>query len=81
MRWPWTPRPALTPTPPRSFVMAHPIPSLGDDDGTDAALAFCCSSCGRTDLPPTGDWDPPICLECDAQLNDDMDTLGNPWDS
>ena len=33
--------------------------------------AFVCSTCGRTDLPPAGDWDPPICLECDAAINAD----------
>ena len=33
--------------------------------------AFACSTCGRTDLPEAGDWDPPICLECDAAINED----------
>jgi hypothetical protein len=37
----------------------------GDDD------IFVCSTCGRTDLPEAGDWDPPICLECDAAINFD----------
>jgi hypothetical protein len=32
---------------------------------------FVCSTCGRTDLPEAGDWDPPICLECDAAINED----------
>ncbi len=35
--------------------------------------AFVCASCGRTDLPPAGDWDPPICLECDAAINMDAE--------
>ena len=35
--------------------------------------AFVCSTCGRTDLPPAGDWDPPICQECDAAINFDAD--------
>ena len=35
--------------------------------------AFVCSTCGRTDLPPAGDWDPPICLECDAAINADAE--------
>jgi hypothetical protein len=34
-----------------------------------AQPAFVCSSCGRSDLPPAGDWDPPICEECDAEIN------------
>jgi hypothetical protein len=37
--------------------------AAGDDH------AFVCSTCGRTDLPPAGDWDPPICLECDEEIN------------
>jgi hypothetical protein len=32
-----------------------------------------CSTCGRTDLPEAGDWDPPICLECDAAINFDAE--------
>jgi len=35
------------------------------------ALAFVCTTCGRTNLPETGDWDPPICQECDAAINED----------
>ncbi len=35
------------------------------------AAPFVCSHCGRTDLPQTGGWDPPICLECDAAINED----------
>ena len=35
--------------------------------------AFVCTTCGRADLPPAGDWDPPICEECDAAIN--FDTL------
>jgi hypothetical protein len=44
-----------------------------DDEADDEADddAFVCSSCGRTDLPPAGDWDPPICQECDAAINFD----------
>ncbi len=43
-----------------------------DRDIDDAALlAFVCTTCGRTDLPEAGDWDPPICLECDAAINFD----------
>ncbi len=35
--------------------------------------AFVCTTCGRTDLPEAGGWDPPICLECDAAINFDAD--------
>ena len=43
-----------------------------DDPGAIATLgAFACSTCGRTDLPEAGDWDPPICEECDAAINFD----------
>lgn len=38
---------------------------------TAAAPAAPCSQCGPTDLPLMGGWDPPICLECDAQINED----------
>ena len=38
---------------------------------TLVALDFLCTTCGRTDLPEAGDWDPPICLECDAAINED----------
>ena len=33
--------------------------------------AFVCTTCGRVDLLPAGDWDPPICVECDAAINFD----------
>jgi hypothetical protein len=39
-----------------------------DEPGVDA---FACTTCGRTDLPPEGGWDPPICSECDAAINFD----------
>ena len=43
-----------------------------DDPGAVATFtAFACSTCGRTDLPAAGDWDPPICEECDAAINFD----------
>ena len=34
---------------------------------------FACSTCGRSDLPEAGDWDPPICQECDAAINFDTE--------
>jgi hypothetical protein len=52
------------------------------DDDLDAllALAFACSQCGREDLPPAGDWDPPICLECDAAINFDAELAAGCFD-
>ena len=44
-----------------------------DIDALLAAAVFACTTCGRTDLPEAGDWDPPICEECDAAIN--FDTL------
>jgi hypothetical protein len=41
------------------------------DPTEDDEIPFACSTCGRTDLPEAGDWDPPICLECDAAINED----------
>jgi hypothetical protein len=35
----------------------------------DAEVEFVCATCGRTDLPPAGDWDPPICHECNEEVN------------
>jgi len=43
----------------------------GDTDEGRGAPIFVCSSCGRTDLSEAGDWDPPICQECDAAINED----------
>jgi hypothetical protein len=41
-----------------------------DPDEPDHEV-FVCADCGRTDLPAAGDWDPPICEECDAAINFD----------
>lgn len=35
------------------------------------ADVFVCTTCGRSDLPEAGGWDPPICWECDAAINFD----------
>jgi hypothetical protein len=50
----------------------------GEGDAGDDS--FVCSTCGRTDLPETGDWDPPICLECDAAINFDAEAQEAGWD-
>jgi len=56
--------------------MAHPM-----GEGGDAAEdVFACSTCGRTDLPQAGDWDPPICLECDAAINFDLEAEQAGWE-
>ena len=53
--------------------MAHPLGEAEEEGQGGVGEAFTCSTCGRTDLPPAGDWDPPICLECDAAINFDAD--------
>ena len=60
----WFCRPAQPGAPPD--VGQLPVATDADAGDTDA---FVCSTCGRTDLPPAGNWDPPICLECDAEIN------------
>jgi len=55
----------------RLFGSRATPPAAAADDGIDSFLAFACTTCGRTDLPETGDWDPPICQECDAAINFD----------
>jgi hypothetical protein len=48
-----------------------PGPAAGASAAAAAASSgsFVCSNCGRTELPRAGDWDPPICEECDAEIN------------
>jgi hypothetical protein len=75
MKWPWTRRAPAPPASPWPPVMAHPTDAGADEaeserDAADDSV-FVCSTCGRTDLPEAGDWDPPICLECDAAINFD----------
>ena len=75
MRWPWRRR-GVTPGTPADRPHAALEPA-------DELPVFVCSACGRTDLPPAGDWDPPICLECDAAINEDAlreeDDRLEPW--
>lgn len=49
----------------------HTAPSVDVSITVAAGPYPVCSQCGRTDLPLVGGWDPPICLECDAQINED----------
>jgi hypothetical protein len=56
------------PNPAATVRQPHAYPLASDDS---IAMPFVCSTCGRTDLPETGGWDPPICMECDASINED----------
>jgi hypothetical protein len=56
----------------------HPAAAPREDLDDAALLLFTCTTCGRTDLPEAGDWDPPICLECDAAINFDA-ILEEEW--
>lgn len=56
---------------PRAEIPPDIQVDLTGDGGDVVELAFVCADCGRTDLPPAGDWDPPICQECDAAINFD----------
>jgi hypothetical protein len=83
MRWPF--RRDRSPDPGPRLPHARPLATLDDgaiDDVGDlvllGSLAFVCADCGRTDLAPAGDWDPPICEECDAAIN--FDTLTEELD-
>ena len=55
-----------TPTIPLREPHARPM-----DDDVLLSVGFACSTCGRADLPKTGDWVPPNCQECYAPNNED----------
>jgi hypothetical protein len=56
-------------------------PDAADDDPNEViAVAFVCGQCGREDLPPAGDWDPPVCMECDAAINFDTSIEAGAFD-
>ena len=69
MRWPWRRREASPADASPSGTLPSPI----------EPAPFACSACGRTDLPPAGDWDPPMCLECDAAINEDALREADEW--
>lgn len=46
-------------------------PMVIADEGDFPEPPFVCADCGRTDLPEAGGWEPPICEECDAAINED----------
>ncbi len=70
MNWPFRRR---DPTPEPRRPHARPVLDDPVDDGS--LLMFACSTCGRTDLPEAGGWNPPICEECDAAINFDAITM------
>jgi hypothetical protein len=65
--------PLPAPRAPRARPITVERPDISDvDAGVGIAPAvFVCTTCGRTDLPEAGDWDPPVCEECDAAINFD----------
>jgi hypothetical protein len=74
MRLPWS-RPRAAPPPGDPAAVAP-----HDAFDVDPPDVFVCTTCGRTDLPQSGDWDPPVCLECDAALNFDVEELEAGWE-
>jgi hypothetical protein len=59
---------------PRSDLFATlEVDEADAEADADEGGPFVCSSCGRTDLPEAGGWEPPICLECDAAINFDAE--------
>jgi hypothetical protein len=67
-------------TPPASPSQGGLAAVSDDDVAAFLALGFVCTQCGRDDLPPAGDWDPPICLECDAAINFDAEIEAGSFD-
>ena len=57
-----------------SALFGDPAPRLPHARPMEPGVPpFTCSTCGRTDLREAGNWDPPICLECDAAINFDAE--------
>jgi len=71
MQWPFK---RSLPPPRTRLPHARPMAVLNRDENLDPAVYFTCTTCGRSDLGPAGDWDPPICEECDAAINFDAIT-------
>lgn len=77
MRWPFQ----RSKEPDARLPHARPgSPPVDDDIAAFVLLAFVCTQCGRDDLPPAGDWDPPICQECDAAINFDAEIEAGYFD-
>jgi hypothetical protein len=85
MRWPFRRPQEPAARPPHAWPVAPAVttavPGADDDDvGALLAAVFVCTTCGRDDLPPAGDWDPPICQECDAAINFDAELEAGYFD-
>ena len=65
----------------RKSVVARVRPLDCDDASAAAGTGFVCSTCGRSDLPEAGSWDPPICQECDAAINFDAEMESGAYDN
>jgi hypothetical protein len=63
-------RPGRSPAPTDPGLDADD-PETWLEEAVDATDVFVCTTCGRSDLPEAGGWDPPICWECDAAINFD----------
>ncbi len=70
MRWPWRRRDAPRERGPERGAGDPPVDGLGVEV-TVAAAYPPCSQCGSTRFPLVGGWDPPICADCDAAINED----------
>ena len=68
-------RPTRRPDWAASARRSDPFEVADAEEDADEDDLFVCSSCGRTDLAEAGDWEPPVCLECDAQLNFDAEEM------
>ncbi|MFH1474317.1 MAG: hypothetical protein ABIG85_00480 [Chloroflexota bacterium] len=66
----WLRRAVVALAPRRAGGGEDSVPMPAEAEAEEGA----CSTCGRSDLPLVGDWDPPICQECDAAIN--FDSLG-----
>ncbi len=58
--------------PAASAASTGPVPARIEITVTVAPGRYpACSQCGRDQFPIVGGWDPPICQDCDAAINED----------